>query len=100
MVECPRCKSEDVELIKSWDVRPKSKRGKAIKVSIYQCHSCGNKFRKAVKLEEAPVPSVKPALEVPVAATPMATSAEVQTATSDTPKESFFERLRRSFHLF
>lgn len=84
MVECPRCKSEDVELVKSWEVRPKSKRGKAIKVSIYVCHSCGNKFRKAVKLEE-----------VPAIANPIATS-----TTTNTPKESFFERLKKSFHLF
>ncbi|MHC1590245.1 MAG: hypothetical protein ACXQTQ_04710 [Candidatus Hecatellaceae archaeon] len=99
MVECPRCKSEDVELIKSWDVRPKSKRGKAIKVSIYQCRSCGNKFRKAVKLEEASAPNTSPAINMSQSIA--GSVSEPQTVTvSDTHKESFFEKLKRSFHLF
>ena len=95
MVECPRCKSEDVELVKSWEVRPKSKRGKAIKVSIYLCHSCGNKFRKAVKLEEEE--AIQPvAASIPV----QAESSNPQTIADDEPKESFLDKLKKSFHLF
>ena len=97
MVECPRCKSTDVELTKSWDVKPKSGRGRAIRVSMYLCHACGHKFRKAVKLEEAEKAS-SPAI---VQATqPVTIGSTANTADDSDQKESFFERLKRSFHIF
>lgn len=77
---------------KSWDVRPKSGKGRAMRVTLYACRSCGHKFRKAIKLEE-------PTITEP---SPMAVAATGETETSppsnDAPKkESFFEKLRRLF---
>lgn len=51
MVACPRCKSEDCELGKSWDVIPKSSRGRAIHVTMYSCKICSHKFRKATRFD-------------------------------------------------
>ena len=97
MVECPRCKSEDVEVTKSWDVKPKSGRGKAIRVYMYLCKSCGHKFRKAVKLEEIEaVESTNTSQTIAVASTVEAASAETNIPEH---KESFFDKLKKSFHL-
>lgn len=51
MIKCPRCNSENVNANKSWDVIPKSGRGKPIHVTVYQCKDCNHKFRRATKLE-------------------------------------------------
>jgi hypothetical protein len=51
MVACPRCKSEDYDIGKSWDVIPKSGKGRAMHVTMYSCKICGHKFRKAAKLD-------------------------------------------------
>lgn len=51
MTKCPRCNSENVNANKSWDVIPKSGRGKPIHVTVYQCKDCNHKFRRATKLE-------------------------------------------------
>jgi len=56
MSTCPRCKSENSEEIKSWDVIPKTGRGKPMRVTLYRCNVCGYKYRKATKIE---VPSPK-----------------------------------------
>ncbi|MHC1586746.1 MAG: hypothetical protein ACXQTV_04305 [Candidatus Hecatellaceae archaeon] len=100
MVECPRCKSTDVELTKSWDVKPKSGRGRAIRVSMYLCHSCNHKFRKAVKLEEAVQAESPATVEIvqPTATTQI--TATVETDSNEEQKESFLDKLKRSFHIF
>jgi len=51
MIVCPRCKSEDYAEGKSWDVIPKSGKGKAMHVTMYSCNVCSHKFRKATKLD-------------------------------------------------
>jgi transcription elongation factor Elf1 len=44
MVKCPRCGSESVKTLKSWDTKsPKSKH--TLKVSMVLCQNCGKKFR-------------------------------------------------------
>jgi len=53
LVICPRCKSEDSEEGKSWDVIPKTGKGKAMHVTMYKCRTCANKFRKAARLQVA-----------------------------------------------
>jgi C4-type Zn-finger protein len=95
MVECPRCKSEDVEVTKSWDVKPKSGRGKAIRVYMYLCKSCGHKFRKAVKLEEIEAGA---STNTPKPIT-IASTLQTSPAISEQPKESFFDKLKKSLHL-
>ncbi len=101
MVECPRCKSEDVEVTKSWDVRPKSGRGKAIRVYMYLCKSCGHKFRKAEKIEETTTVAIEnPAKPIAVAsATTENNPSEASVAAPEQTKQSFFDRLKRSLHL-
>lgn len=60
LIRCPRCNSENVDANKSWDVIPKSGRGKPIRVTVYQCKDCNHKFRKATKIEvETPVQPVE-----------------------------------------
>jgi hypothetical protein len=54
MTACPRCKSESAEVVKSWDVIPKSGRGKPMRVTLYLCNTCGYKYRKATKIEVQP----------------------------------------------
>ena len=51
MIVCPRCKSEDYNVGKSWDVVPRSGKGRAMHVTMYSCKICGHKFRKATKLD-------------------------------------------------
>jgi hypothetical protein len=62
LIVCPRCKSEDYNLGKSWDVLPKTGKGKAMRVTLYSCKTCGYKFRKALKLDipTVPVPTREP----------------------------------------
>lgn len=55
MTGCPRCKNESVEVVKSWDVIPKSSRGRPMRVTLYLCNTCGYKYRKATKIEVQPV---------------------------------------------
>ena len=106
MVVCPRCQSMDVELVKSWDVKPKSGRGRAIRVSIYLCKTCNHKFRKAAKLEEAVSHVSKPSVAVEAPAVAPVIHANV--TPSDPPaapvnlepeRLSFIDRLKRSFGL-
>jgi len=79
---------------KSWDVKPKSGKGRAMRVTLYACRSCGHKFRKAVKLEETPAVS-EPSPMVEVATTG---ETAISPQSNDAPKkESFFDKLRRLF---
>lgn len=68
MTECPRCKSGNVEVVKSWDVIPKSGRGKPMRVTLYLCGTCGYKYRKATRIE---IPqSIQPTQPQPLAEKP------------------------------
>ncbi len=50
MVSCPECGSKDLQVLKSWEVAPKTRKGPAIRVTMYMCKN-GHKFRKVTKLE-------------------------------------------------
>ena len=52
MVECSECKSKDVLKVKEWDVKPKKKVGPKLHVTLYQCKSCGKKFRVVEKIQQ------------------------------------------------
>ncbi|WP_309492811.1 tubulin/FtsZ family protein [Candidatus Hecatella orcuttiae] len=47
---CPTCGSGDLMVLKSWEVKPKTKKGPAMRVTIYSCES-GHRFRKTTKTE-------------------------------------------------
>ncbi|MFH1327985.1 MAG: hypothetical protein ABIH76_03935 [Candidatus Bathyarchaeota archaeon] len=49
MVDCPKCNSTNVSKVKEWDVKPKTKKGPTLHITLYACQNCNNKFRVAVK---------------------------------------------------
>ena len=51
MAICPRCKNEETDINKSWDVVPKSGKGRAMRVTLHSCNSCGNKFRTGARID-------------------------------------------------
>jgi len=36
--------------VKEWDMKPVTKKGPALRVSLYKCEVCNKKFRAAVKI--------------------------------------------------
>jgi len=47
---CPKCGSKKLQMLKSWDVIPKTRKGPAIRVTLYSCKN-GHKFRRVTKIE-------------------------------------------------
>jgi len=47
VVKCPKCGSENVELVKSWELAPRGR--KPVKVGLFKCQQCGAFFRKGIK---------------------------------------------------
>jgi len=63
LIDCPRCKNEDCNEGKSWNVVPKTGKGKAMRVTLYSCSRCSNKFRKGVRIDAPSISAVSPKME-------------------------------------
>jgi transposase-like protein len=50
LAQCPNCKGDKVVKVKEWSMKPATKKGPALRVSLYKCEACGKKFRIAVKI--------------------------------------------------
>jgi hypothetical protein len=49
MTKCLKCAAEVTDPLKEWDIRPKSGRGAALHIRLFQCPTCGHKFRVTLK---------------------------------------------------
>ncbi len=49
LTRCLKCAAEVASPLKEWDLKPKSGRGAALHIRLFQCPSCGHKFRVTLK---------------------------------------------------
>ncbi len=97
---------------------PKSGKGKAMRVTLYYCKSCGNKYRKASRLDTPPPTlsemkisppttlseniSTKVSADIPITSAASISQAPDRPVAPDdavenTHRASLFERIKRAF---
>ncbi|RLI13894.1 chorismate-binding protein [Candidatus Bathyarchaeota archaeon] len=50
MAKCPNCGTEVEKPVKSWQMKPKRRKGPTILIELYECPKCGTKFRTGKKI--------------------------------------------------
>jgi DNA-directed RNA polymerase subunit M/transcription elongation factor TFIIS len=50
MAKCPNCGTDVAVPVKSWKVKPGTRKGPELQVKLFACPKCGKKFREAKKV--------------------------------------------------